>query len=465
MKTRENVRNLRKRARSLVRIGRWPAEPEIRGSIPRGPAKLSKYSHPRTRKVKNGIFHSALTGIYMKILIVGIGVQGSVIATELVRSPEVSEVRLSDIDVGKAERLAERLKSEKITTQGVDANKPDDLLRAAKGMDVVVNASVPVFNLKIMKAALKSGACYQDLALGSPPPFEEALSSELELSDKFKDAGLTALINTGTSPGITNVVAKYAADRLDQVDEIRMRWFGSMESKEYVSLWSPETMWLDMELKPIVYENGKLKKVPPFSGKEEYKFPDPVGLQTVVHHHHEDVLTLSHFIKDIKYVDFKAGGPHNVVAKAIIQLGLLKDKPITVKGVKVAPVDVLVSLTPPTLSLEEMEKKVKAGILVDEREYFVEEVSGHREGVEVRFVFSWCSSLREAQRRMPGASALSYITGVPASIFARMLGKGEIKTLGVIPPECLESRVIDRFLAELAEKGIIIHERVERRLA
>ena len=401
----------------------------------------------------------------MKILVVGIGVQGSVIATELVKNSEVSEVRLVDIDLKKTEWLAERLKSDKVSTQGVDANKPDDLLRAAKGMDVMVNASVPIFNLKIMKAALKSGACYQDLALGSPPPFEEALSSELGLSDQFKDAGLTALINTGASPGITNVVAKYCADRLDQVDEIRMRWFGSMESKEYVSLWSPETMWLDMELKPIVYENGELKKVPPFSGEEEYKFPDPVGLQTVVHHHHEDVLTLSQFIKGVKYVDFKAGGPHNVVAKAIIQLGMLNDKPITVKGVKVAPVDVLVSLTPPTLTLEEVEKKIKAGIIVDEQEYFVEEVRGHREGKEVRFIFNWGSSLNEAQRRISGATALSYITGVPASIFARILGKGEIKTLGVIPPECLESEVIERFIAELAEKGIIIHERVERHLS
>jgi saccharopine dehydrogenase-like NADP-dependent oxidoreductase len=95
----------------------------------------------------------------------------------------------------------------------------------------------------------------------------------------------------------------------------------------------------------------------------------------------------------------------------------------------------------------------------------VEEVSGHREGEEVRFIFNWRSSLHEAQSRIPGATALSYITGVPASIFAKMLGKGEIKTLGVIPPDCLESEVIERFLAVLAEKDIIIHERVERHLA
>jgi len=79
-----------------------------------------------------------------------------------------------------------------------------------------------------------------------------------------------------------------------------VRWFGGVESKEYISLWSPETMWLDMKLKPIVYENGELKKVPPFSGEEEYKFPHPIGLQTVVHHHHEDVLTLSRFSRPLR---------------------------------------------------------------------------------------------------------------------------------------------------------------------
>jgi saccharopine dehydrogenase-like NADP-dependent oxidoreductase len=77
----------------------------------------------------------------MKILVVGIKVQGSVIAAELVKNSEVSEVRLVDIDLKKAEWLAERLKNEEVSTQGVDANKPDDLLRVAKGMDVVVNAS------------------------------------------------------------------------------------------------------------------------------------------------------------------------------------------------------------------------------------------------------------------------------------------------------------------------------------
>jgi len=87
-----------------------------------------------------------------------------------------------------------------------------------------------------------------------------------------------------------------------------------------------------------------------------------------------------------------------------------------------------------------------------------------REGKEVRFIFHWSCDIHEVQRRMPGATALSYMTGTPAMILAKMLGKRKIKAIGVIPPECLEPEVIEAFFTELAEKGIIIHERVEGRL-
>jgi lysine 6-dehydrogenase len=98
----------------------------------------------------------------MKILIVGTGAQGSVIATEIVKSPEVSEVRLSDIDLGKAKRLAERLKSAKVRAYRVDANKTDDVMQVARDVNVIVNTTTwkPQFNLNIMEAALNVGALY-----------------------------------------------------------------------------------------------------------------------------------------------------------------------------------------------------------------------------------------------------------------------------------------------------------------
>jgi len=393
----------------------------------------------------------------MKILIVGTGAQGSVIATEMVKNPEVSEIRLSDINLEKAERLAERLKSEKVRTHRVDANRIDDVMRAAREVNVIVNTTTwnDQFNLNIMEAALNVGAHYQDLA--SYPP------KQLALSDRWKEAELTALIDTGVSPGFTNVLAAQAADKLDRVEEIRIRLWGGVESKEPASFWSPETAWMDMVDEPIVYENGEYKKVPPFSGEEVYNFPDPVGPQTVFWHSHEEPETLPRFIgKGVKYVDFKMGGPDFPLAKTIVKLGLMNDEPVDVKGVKVAPRDVFLALVPPTPSMEEVERMVKAGMISMEACCAVD-VKGQKEGAEVRYIlYSNFMDIRELEKRMPGANPVAYITSVPASAFTKMLVKRRIKTRGVIPPEALEPAVRQAFIAELAEKGITVREKVER---
>jgi saccharopine dehydrogenase-like NADP-dependent oxidoreductase len=372
----------------------------------------------------------------MKILIVGTGAQGSIIATEMVKSPEVSEVRLSDIDLGKVERLAERLNSEKV-------------------VDVIVNTTTwkPKFNLNIMEAALNVGALYQDLA--SYP------TEQLALNDRWKKAGLTALIDTGVSPGVTNVLVAQATDKLDRVKEIRVRLWGGVESKEPTSFWSPETAWTDMAEKPIVYENGEYKKVPPFSGEEVYNFPD-VGPQTVFWHSHEEPETLPRFIgKGVKYVDFKMGGPDFPLAKAIVELGLMNDKPINVKGIKVAPRDVFLTLVPPTPSMEEMERMIKAE-MISMRMCCAVDVKGQKKGAKMRYIlYSSFMDINELKKRMPGANPVAYVTSVPASIFTKMLVKGRIKTRGVIPPEALEPAVRQAFIAELAEKGITVREKVE----
>jgi len=393
----------------------------------------------------------------MKILIVGVGAQGSVIATEIVKSPEVSEVRLSDVDLKKAERLAERLKSEKVSTHRVDANIVNDIMRTAKGADIIVNATTwnARFNLNIMEAALKGGAHYQDLA--SYPP------QQLELSDRWKEAGLTALIDTGVSPGFTNVLAAQAADKLDRVEEIHIRLWSAVESEAPVSLWSPETAWGDMAAEPIVYENGEYKEVPPFSSEEVYTFPDPIGPQTVYMHSHEEPETLPRFIgKGVRYVDFKMGGPGFPIAKAIVEFGLMSDKPINVKGIKVAPRDVFLALVPPTPSMEEMEKTIKAG-MISMRGCVAADVKGKKGDAKMRYIhYSLFPDIKELMKRMPGANPVAYVTSVPASAFTKMLAKGEIKTRGVIAPEALKPEVRKAFLAELAKKGITVHEKVER---
>ncbi|UCE15630.1 MAG: saccharopine dehydrogenase NADP-binding domain-containing protein [Candidatus Bathyarchaeota archaeon] len=405
----------------------------------------------------------------MKVLVVGgYGAQGSVICTYLARRPEVSEVVCAGRNLAKAKRLVERLKSDKVSPKKLDATKQDELTSAAKGMDLVVNATVPKYNLILMDAVLKGGAHYQDLASGpTDTPMDEFISQQIERSSKYEDAGLTALINTGSSPGVTNILARHAADKLDKVDEIKIRYTGLMETKEFISIWSPETMWADMAEEPFLYENGKLKRVPPFSGEEVYPFPEPFGSQKLVHHHHEEVVTLSRFIgKGLKYADFKMGDPDIYIAKAIWQIGLLSKKPVDVRGTKVVPREVFVSAIPPPLAMEEVQQKIKEGILVDASEFAIVEVAGEKADETIRYTYEWPTlNIREANKIMPGVTQESYCTGVPAAIFAWMLGRGDIKTTGVIAPECLDLEVRNVILSKLTEMKMPVYEKMKRTLS
>jgi len=396
----------------------------------------------------------------MKAVVVGTGAIGIVIASELACNQETEEVRLADINLQRAERIRDWLKSEKVSAHRVDASKSDEIVRIAEGVDVIVNATLPRFNLTIMDAAFWAKANYVDLALDDYSSFLK----QLEFHDKWKAAGLTALLNAGSAPGITNVLAAQAADRLDRVDAIRIRIFDSVESKEIVSTWSPEVMWDDMATEPVVYENGDFKRVPLFSGEEIYNFPDPIGPQTVVAHVHEEPVTLPRFIgKGLKHVDLKLGTPDMPTVKFVVELGLLDEEPVDVEGVKVVPRDLFFKLIPRTLSFEEVEKKIKAGTLIDARECYVVEVEGEKAGKKMTYILSVpFPSLLEVQEKLPGATHESYVTGISAAIFTGMICTEDIKTKGVFLPECLELEARETFMAKLAEKDIKIQERVEK---
>jgi len=395
----------------------------------------------------------------MKTLVVGTGAIGIVVASELARSPEVEEVRLADINVQRAERASAWLKSEKVSTHRVDAGRPDDVVGVAEGVDVIVNATLPRFNSEIMDAAFRAKANYLDLAMGEGSSFLK----QLEQDDRWSEAGLTALLNAGSSPGITNVLAAHAAGKLHRVDAIRIRIFDSVEGKGIVSTWSPKVMWDDMATEPVVFENGKFKEVPLFSGEEIYNFPDPIGPQTVVAHVHEEPWSLPRFIgKGLKYVDLKLGTPDMPIVKFVVQLGLMDEKAIDVGGVKVAPRDLFLKLVPPTLSFEEVKNKIRAGTLIDAQECYAIEIEGEKEGKRTTYISSVLfPSLREVQEKMSGATHESYVTGVSAAVFTQMVCMGDIEAKGVFLPECLRLEERKKFIAELAKRDIRISERAK----
>jgi saccharopine dehydrogenase (NAD+, L-lysine-forming) len=395
----------------------------------------------------------------LKISIIGSGAQGSAIALVLSKNPEVSEVVSADINLKAARKAAEKTRSDKVSAERVDASKVDDLLRVVKRSDTVVNATSG-FNLNMMEAALKSGANYVDLASMESGTLEDSIQKQLAFNDKFKDAELTAVMCMG-GPYTTNVAVRYAADKLDRVDEIRLRaaWTGD-ESEEFIPTWAP--MWSPVAAltewipSAAIYENGKWRYMPPFSGVEEYPFPEPLGPATVCYIDYDPTYTLPRFIKGVKLVDYKITPDR--MAGALIKIGLGSDKPIDVKGDKVAPIDVLLAITPPatqTFAAYEPE------LLHSEKEFYgcsLAEVKGEKAGEKITHTVYRISGFRETYEKWGTVWAG---VAVPAALTATMLAKREIKIKGVIPPEGLEP---EPFLTKLAEKGWVFQERITREI-
>ena len=399
----------------------------------------------------------------MKICIIGAGAQGSVIARILAEDPEIDKVVLTDIDPQLLQRVAKRIDSGKLSTQRVDAGNLDDLAKVLKGADVAVNATLPNYNLPIFHSALKNGANYMDFA--EDWPLREKFLEQLETSDKWKKAGLTAVKHQGITPGVTNVLAKYAADQLDKVEEIRIRtaWRDPSEEEELVPTWSPgwsvETAILEWTADPIVYENGEYKTYPPFSGFETHPFPEPLGPATVCWVEHEELVTLPNFIgKGLKYVDIKMSP--DIIAGILINIGLAGTDLIEVKGAKVKPLDVLLKLAKPAIEETEERNKAFEDQTAKLQSCLAVQVKGEKAGKKVEEYVCLNVSESDVREWLQRYGTTNGWVPIPAVATAKMLAKGEIQIKGVIAPECLEP---EPFLSKLTEMGMGTFQRITKK--
>ena len=404
--------------------------------------------------------------VMKKVLIVGAGGQGGPCASILARDKDISEIVLGDIDLDLANKVKDRIKSDKITTIKVDAGKVESVESAAKGADAIINLTLPQFNANIMKAALNSGAQYVDSALDYPVIDELTKNKPLEIDKEFKKAGLTALIGCGATPGVSNVLIKYACDKLDQVDAIYIRC-GKIQKqpKDIISAWdpgwSPKTAITDYAEEPIVFEDGKYKRYPPFSGREEYNF-EPFGKVLLSYHLHEEAAMLPRFIgKGVKYVDFKY--TVDVQAGNLIQLGFASDKPIDVKGVKVLPLDVLTKLVrPPVNAFFTEEETIKRPI--DSIKVMSIRVVGTKsgEGVEHTISYPFANYTTEEERLeiYKRFGTINIYVALPAIVGAKMCVEDDAGR-GVIGPECLDPI---KFLKKMTDMGapVKFHETLSK---
>jgi saccharopine dehydrogenase-like NADP-dependent oxidoreductase len=224
------------------------------------------------------------------------------------------------------------------------------LVKAAEGVEVIFNFTLIKYNPLIMEAALACQAHYVDTACNLNFLNQWITGDTPQYHQEFVDIGKTALVGIGFSPGIANVLTRYACDRMDQVESIMIRvgrGYGDTPEEvvsEWKPGWSPEILLEDYADPPMVLKDGEYLELPIFSNPEAYTFPSPVGEILISSHCHEEPYLMPRYYLDkgLKEVDFKY--PVDKLAGAFVKMGFADDGPIDVKGVKVSPVDVLMKL-------------------------------------------------------------------------------------------------------------------------
>jgi len=235
----------------------------------------------------------------MKIFILGAGATGGLLAQLLQRSGH--KVWSGDKNPERAKHFLGR----GMVCVAANARSYRSLVRAARGCHLLINTAPAVFNETVMRAALRLGVHYLDMAAHlSRTPFK---AEQLGYHESFHRRGRLALINAGVAPGLTNLLVARCASLLDHVDQVKIRLFEETESHDPISTWSAEVAFDEAISKPRVYRHGRFRYGRRFGEAEWVRFPNPVGEARAVLAAQDEVATLPHFI-DMKSLDVKIGG-------------------------------------------------------------------------------------------------------------------------------------------------------------
>ncbi len=389
----------------------------------------------------------------MQITIIGAGAVSTVLVDLLNRVPSVSHIIVASKYITQEKKYFN--KSPKISFAYADASKCSSIVSVARDSQLIINASLPDFNLNIMEAALQANSHYQDLASENKKPNRPLnYRSQFQYHQKFKNQNKIALINTGISPGVTNLMVAEAAAHFDSIQSIKIRTIEDQESSQFISSWSREQMLDTVSSKPLALKNGKYVWQNPLSESEEYEFPAPFGRKMVYNLYNDEIITLLKYLK-VKHIDYKASGSDIITAKLFCDVGLLETKPISVKGVKLVPRDILMALLPAVPNREKMKNLISSGMVKSGVFLAVAEVYGKykKNNFCMKSVAAF-PEISQISRLFFGATYISYPTAVAAAAFAQVIPI--IPHFGVYAPEGLDAIIRKKVLMQLEKDGIII---------
>ncbi len=365
---------------------------------------------------------------------------GSIAAMDLAKRNV--EIGIGDIDYERANSVARKYDGSRAFK--VNATDSDELVKAFKGYDAVVNASWYEFNLHVMKACITAKCDYDDLG-----GLFHMTRKQLALHNEAKTAGISAIVGGGESPGITNVMCAFAAEDLDTVESIRI-FCGSKESpanesrSDSISFpFSVSTVIDEYSKNPVEFIDGKYVEKSSLSGDEVIDFPPPVGKNICHYSLHSEPVTLPSTInRGVKNVEFKLGISEKMLntLRPLIDLGLTSETKMHMQGMEISPKEFLVSfLNSKTKGDEGPERFVALKTIV----------RGKRHG---KHVMVTCDLVSGPIPSLGVRNATAYLTGVAGSAFGQFLASGKVKDKGVIAPET--AVVAKEFLRDLEERQI-----------
>jgi lysine 6-dehydrogenase len=382
----------------------------------------------------------------------GAGRQSLAAIYDFIENEDVEKILLIDANGEALDARKKLVDSAKVETKVVDITDVDKMAEALSDYDVVINATSHVFNMKVMDACLKSKTNYTDLG----GLFHWA-REQLKRHEEFKKAGITGIVGAGSAPGIVNVLAKYAADRLDTVDTILLLDAiinPSATGYGFVAPYALDTIIEEFTMSNFEFKDGEFVELPPFSGKMTVDFPEPYGTLNLYNMIHSEVATMPIAFKDkgIKNVAFKLALPtlFEERLRFLIENGMGNREKINVKGTAVAPRDVLIELfeTKPGKGSKSTPQDQKLLRVI---------VSGEKNGRKVTYEVE-----TDLHHHPWGLSNGHFSVGFPAAVTARMLGNGSIKEKGFFTGESVIDT--DIYFRELEKRDVHVFARTTEQI-
>ena len=380
----------------------------------------------------------------MRIFVLGIGATGSLIAKLLARQGH--RVACGDRDPARARAfLGERPPF--LPIQRVNARNLRDIVKAAKGCHLLINACPTVVNKVVIRAALRLRAHYLDTASHlRQHPFRP---EQLSFDRRFQKIRRTALIHAGAAPGLTNVLAVHSAKAIGTPEKIQIRLFEGSRSEGPVSQWSAEASFEEAVSRPRVYRNGRFTLGKKFGEREVFRFPPPIGAVRVVLAAQDEAVTLPHFLRIRDEMDVKIGGPDVERLRRWFKQGKLnRSHGLVASRFPATP-------TPPVMT-----RLVRGGMLHNAR--FALAVLVYGKLRQRSILIRWDAlfpSLVNLRRRGFSCSPIAWGTAHVTAVFVKNFPR---TTPGVLLPESLPSAVHSKILADVRARGIRLSKRVVR---